>query len=303
MAKGRFDENINKVKRKETSIVVEKPQELMLFLLEKLPNKSRQTIKNMLRDKQIVVDGSPISQFNHPLTIGNMVKVELTKPPEKISMHGLKIIFEDEHLIVIDKKEGMLSIATDKVRDNTAYSILSAHVKSYDARNKIFVIHRLDRETSGIMMFAKSENVQKLVQESWGPTTKKRTYVAVVQGVVEPSAGTYSSYLVESKALIVHSTQNRNFGVFAETHYETIKTNKYFTLLKLNLETGRKNQIRVHMQDIGHSIVGDEKYGATKNPIGRLGLHALSLAFEHPITKELHKFESPIPNSFLSVFK
>ncbi len=302
MAKGKFDENINKVKRKETLFLVEAPQELMLFLIEKLPNKSRQTIKNMLRDKQIVVDGQPISQFNHPLSVGSSVKVELTKPPEKISMHGLKIIFEDEHLIVIDKKEGMLSIATDKVKDNTAYSILSAHVKRYDARNKIFVIHRLDRETSGIMMFAKSENVQKLVQESWGPTTKERTYVAVVQGIMDQKSGSYSSYLVESKALIVHSSQNSNFGVFAETHFETLKANKYFTLLQLHLETGRKNQIRVHMQDIGHPIIGDEKYGATKNPIGRLGLHALSLAFLHPITQELHKFESPIPFAFLGMF-
>jgi 23S rRNA pseudouridine1911/1915/1917 synthase len=293
---------INVVKRKETSFIVQSPQELMLFLVEKLPHKSRQTIKNMLRDKQIVVDGTPISQFNHILQIGNTIKVELTKPPEKIPMHGLKIIFEDEHLIVIDKKEGMLSIGTDKVRDNTAYSILSAHVKRYDPRNKVFVIHRLDKDTSGIMMFAKSQEVQKKVQETWGPTTKERTYVAVVQGALENPEGTFTSYLVESKALIVYSTTDRTKGQYAETHYKTIKANKYFTLLELNLETGRKNQIRVHMQDMGHPIIGDEKYGATKNPIGRLGLHALSLAFEHPITKESLKFESPIPSNFLSVF-
>jgi 23S rRNA pseudouridine1911/1915/1917 synthase len=294
---------ISAIQRKETSLVVEKPQELMAFLIEKLPSKSRNTIKSMLRDKQVVVDGEAISQFNHILEPGNKLTIELSKPPEKISYHGLKIIFEDEHLIVIDKKEGMLSIATDKNKDHTAYSILSEHVKRYSPNNKIFVIHRLDRETSGIMMFAKNPNVQKLVQETWGPTTKERTYVAVIQGVMDHSKGSYSSYLVESKALIVHSSQNKNFGVYAETHYETIKANQYFTLLKLNLETGRKNQIRVHMQDLGHPIIGDEKYGATKNPIGRLGLHALSLAFEHPITKELHKFESPIPTSFLGMFK
>lgn len=303
MKKVNFKQKINDVKRKQTFFTVEKEQELMLFLIEKLENKARNIIKNLLRDKQVLVDGQPIGQYNHILEVGNIVKIELSKPPEKISMHGLKIIFEDEYLIIIDKKEGMLSIATDKNKDSTAYSILSQHVKRYDPRNKIFVIHRLDRETSGIMMFAKSQEVQKLVQETWGPTTKERHYVAVVQGVIDPKNGTYSSYLVESKALIVHSTQNKNFGVFAETHYETIKANQYFSLLKLNLETGRKNQIRVHMQDLGHSIIGDVKYGATKNPIGRLALHALSLAFEHPITKELHKFESPIPTSFLGIVK
>ncbi len=303
MAKSKFKYKINDVKRKETSFSVEKEQELMAFLLEKLQGKGRNIIKNLLRDKQVIVDNQPISQYNHILQIGNRVKIELSKPPEKISMHGLKIIFEDEHLIIIDKKEGMLSIATEKNRDSTAYSILAQHVKRYDPRNKIFVIHRLDRETSGIMMFAKSQEVQKLVQETWGPTTKERQYVAVVQGVLEPKNGTYSSYLVESKALIVHSTQNKNHGIFAQTHYETLKANQYFSLLKLNLETGRKNQIRVHMQDLGHSIIGDVKYGATKNPIGRLGLHAVSLAFEHPITKELHKFESPIPNSFLGIVR
>jgi 23S rRNA pseudouridine1911/1915/1917 synthase len=294
---------ISSVQKKETNLEVEKPMELMSFLIEKLPSKSRNTIKNMLRDKQIVVDGLAISQFNHIVEPGNKITVELSKPPEKISYHGLKIIFEDEYLIVIDKKEGMLSIATNKSKDHTAYSILSDHVKRYDPRNKIFVIHRLDKDTSGIMMFAKSPEVQKQVQETWGPTTKERTYVAVVQGVMPRASGTYSSYLVESKALIVHSSQNKNFGQFAETHYETIKSNNYFSLLKVNLETGRKNQIRVHMQALEHPIVGDEKYGATKNPIGRLGLHALSLAFEHPVTKELLKFESPIPSSFLSAVK
>ena len=149
----------------------------------------------------------------------------------------------------------------------------------------------------------KTLKCKKWYKKVGGPTTKERTYMALVQGVMENKLGTYSSYLVESKALIVHSSQNSKYGDFAVTHFETEKANKFFTLLKVNLETGRKNQIRVHMQDLGHPIVGDEKYGATKNPIGRLGLHALSLAFEHPVTKQLLKFESPIPSSFLSAVR
>jgi 23S rRNA pseudouridine1911/1915/1917 synthase len=303
MNKARFKDKVNEVRRRQTAFDVDTQQELMPFLIEKLKDKSRNTIKNMLRLGQIMVDDATKTQYNFVLEPGNKVVIELDKPPEKVSFHGLKIIFEDEHIIVIDKKEGMLSIGTDKVRDNTAYSIMSAHVKRYNPQNKIFVIHRLDRETSGIMMFAKSPKVQKMVQETWGPTTKERTYIAVVQGSMDLPEGTHASYLVESKALIVYSTNNSQLGQYAETHYETIKANKYFTMLKLNLETGRKNQIRVHMQDLGHPIIGDEKYGATKSPIGRLGLHALSLAFEHPITKQLHKFESPIPTAFLGMFK
>lgn len=303
MNKQNFKRKSQSSKPKEVSFVVDSEAELMTFLIQKLANKSRTIIKNLLRDKQILVDGQPISQYNHALLVGNKVSVALEKPLEKINYHGLKIIFEDEHLIVIDKKEGMLSIATDRVKDNTAYSILSKHVKRFDPRNKIFVIHRLDRETSGIMMFAKSPEVQKAVQETWGPETKERHYVAVVQGVMRPAEGTYSSYLVESKALKMHSTRDETKGVFAQTHYETMKANKYFTMLKVYLETGRKNQIRVHMHDLGFPIVGDEKYGATKNPMGRLGLHAFSLSFQHPVSQEYMSFESEMPEAFMKVVR
>ncbi len=303
MNKQNFKRRAVNNKPKELSFEVAQEQELMTFLIAQMPTKSRNIIKSLLRDKQILVNGQPVSQFNFVLQVQSKVTVGLEKPVEKINYHGLKIIFEDEHLIVIDKKEGMLSIATDRVKDNTAYSILGKHVKRYDPRNKIFVIHRLDRETSGIMMFAKNPEVQRMVQETWGPETKERHYIAVVQGVVKPTEGTYSSYLVESIALKMHSTNNPEKGVFAQTHYETIKSNKYFTMLKVFLETGRKNQIRVHMQDIGYPIIGDEKYGATKNPIGRLGLHAFSLSFEHPITKEHHQFESEIPAAFTKLVR
>jgi 23S rRNA pseudouridine1911/1915/1917 synthase len=196
----------------------------------------------------------------------------------------------------------MLSIATDRREDQTAYSILSRHVKQQSPTHKIFIVHRLDRETSGVMVFAKSEKIQKLLQETWGPTTKERTYLAVVGGVLAQSSGTIVSYLNESKALIVYSSQNPNQGQKAITHYETIQSNKQFSLLKVNLETGRKNQIRVHMQDLGHSVVGDKKYGSNLNPIGRLGLHAWVLGFTHPITKEKMRFETKVPPKFLSLF-
>ena len=188
-------------------------------------------------------------------------------------------------------------MATNKERDRTAYGILSDYVKKENPKNKIFIIHRLDRETSGVMMFAKSEKVQRLMQESWNDTIKERTYVALVEGVPQPPKGTVTSYLKESKALIVYSSQNPDNGQLSITNYTVLKSTADYALLELELETGRKNQIRVHMQDIGHPIAGDSKYGAETNPIGRLGLHAEVLAFE-PM-----KFDAPVPKTFLAMVK
>lgn len=276
--------------------------ELMSFLIAQLPQKNRNNIKTLLRDKQVLVEGRVVTQFNHLLKPNQKVEISGRKARREQKYAGLTILFEDPHLIVIEKQEGILSIATDRREDQTAYSILSSHVKQQSSSNKIFIVHRLDRETSGVMVFAKSEKIQKLLQETWGPTTKERTYLAVVGGVLAEPSGTIISYLNESKALIVYSSQNPNQGQKAITHYETIQSNKQFSLLKVNLETGRKNQIRVHMQDLGHSVVGDKKYGSNLNPIGRLGLHAWILGFTHPITKEKLRFETKVPPKFLSLF-
>ena len=289
--------------RTDLNLTVAEPAELMAFLLTKLPHKNRNNVKSLLRNKQILVDDRVYTQFNHPLQPGQTVTVAANRVPETTQYRGLTILYEDPSLIVINKQAGLLSMATDKERDRTAYGILSDYLKKQDSNNKIFIVHRLDRETSGVMMFAKSEKVQQLMQESWNATTKERTYVALVEGTPEPARGTITSYLRESKALIVYSSQNPDNGQLAITNYGVLKANNGYCLLKLELETGRKNQIRVHMQDIDHPIVGDAKYGATTDPIGRLGLHAEVLAFEHPITGEPMRFDAPIPKSFLSVVK
>ncbi|GAB4017817.1 RluA family pseudouridine synthase [Spirosoma koreense] len=289
--------------RSDTQLTVSEPAQLMSFLVAQLPHKNRNNIKSLLRNKQILIDGKVYTQFNHPLQPGQIVTVAANRAPETTQYRGLTILYEDLYLIVINKQAGLLSMGTDKERDRTAYSILSDYTKKKDPKNKIFIIHRLDRETSGVMMFAKSEKVQRLMQESWNATTKQRTYVALVEGVPEPSRGTITSYLRESKALIVYSSQNPEHGQLSITNYNILKASADYALLELELETGRKNQIRVHMQDIGHPIVGDAKYGATHNPIGRLGLHAQVLAFEHPITGDPMRFDTPVPKSFLSQVK
>lgn len=290
------------IKSDTTQFKVTEETELLVFLLTKITSRSRNDVKVLLRDKQIHVDGQPITQFNHPLKPEQVVEVKWKKAPEEARYRGLTIIFEDQYLIVIEKQAGVLSIATEKQKDNTAYSILSGHVKKQDPRNRIFVVHRLDRETSGLMMFAKSEKIQKLLQESWNATIEERTYLAVVEGYVEKKQDTITSYLVESKALIVYSSKNPEVGQKAITHYEVLKSNKNFSLLKVNLETGRKNQIRVHAKDLGHSVVGDEKYGAKTDPIKRLGLHAWVLAFKHPITGKDLRFETEMPTKFMNLF-
>jgi 23S rRNA pseudouridine1911/1915/1917 synthase len=291
-----------KGKPNDLKFEVEKDTELLFFLLEKMPQKSRNDVKVLLRDKKVFVEGEAISQFNQPLVLGQKVEIRWEKQPEEIKFRGLKIIFEDQYLIVIDKEAGVLSIATEKQKENTAYSILSNYLKKQDPANKIFVVHRLDKDTSGIMMYAKSQKIQKALQENWNDNILERTYLAVVEGIVTKPVGKIISYLTESKALIMYSSQNPDHGQKAITYYEVTKISKKHSLLQVNLETGRKNQIRVHMQDLGHSVIGDEKYGAATNPIKRLGLHAWVLSFNHPLSGETMRFETEVPKVFLGLF-
>lgn len=289
-------------KDKQSHLEVTEQAELMKFLLGAIPSKSRSDIKSLLAHRQISVDNEVITQYNHPLEIGQQVVVNWAKVLIEKQPDGLDIVYEDPDIIIIEKQAGLLSIATATEKEQTAYSILSNHVKKRDPKNKIFVLHRLDRETSGVMMFAKSEKVQQLLQEAWKEAVLERTYVVVVEGAVSKEQGTITSWLTESKAFIMYSSRTPNDGQKAVTHYRLLKKNKHYSLLEVKLETGRKNQIRVHMKDIGHSVIGDKKYGATKHPIGRIGLHAQVLAFKHPITGEVVRYESEIPKVFLNLF-
>jgi 23S rRNA pseudouridine1911/1915/1917 synthase len=222
--------------------------------------------------------------------------IELTHPK-------LKIIFEDQYLIVVEKKEGLLTVSTGKSDETTAFSILKNYVKKASPQNRIYVVHRLDRETSGIIMFAKTREIQLALQENWHRVITRRVYVALVEGKVEKPKDTIVTWLTENeKSLKIHSSNVDNGGQQAVTHYRTLKTNDNFSLLEVELETGRKNQIRVHMQDIGHPIAGDKKYGSEISPIGRMGLHARVLAFIHPMSLENVTFETQVPKKFSSLF-
>jgi len=287
--------------QEDTILEVKESTLLMQFLLQNLKHKSRDNIKSLLRHGQVCVDGKAVSQFNHALRPGHHVVVKRDRLSDMNLSRDLHIVYEDEYIVLIEKQVGLLSVSAGG-EHITAYSILSAYVKQQTPSNKIFVVHRLDRDTSGLMMFAKSENVQRILQKGWHTNISQRTYIALVEGMVEKADGTIRSYLFESKAFVVYSSQDPAKGALAITHFKTMQRNKDFSLLEINLETGKKNQIRVHMQDIGHSIAGDKKYGASVNPIGRLGLHASVLAFTHPITREFLRFESKIPTKFLRLF-
>ncbi|WNQ10360.1 RluA family pseudouridine synthase [Paenibacillus aurantius] len=278
--------------------------ELLAFLLEHVTGSGRNAIKAMLARGQVSVDGRAQTAYNHPLTPGQTVTVSKERIDDAPPFMGLAILHEDEHLIVIRKEAGLLSIAArHEENEITAYNQLMEHVKRAHPKNRIFVVHRLDRDTSGVMMFAKSEEVQQALQTAWRESVEERVYTALVEGIVRKPEGTVSSWLKESKTLRMYSSPYAGDGQHAVTHYKVLQSGNGFSLLEVRLETGRKNQIRVHMQDIGHPIVGDKKYGARSSAIGRLGLHARVLAFLHPVTGERLRFRTDIPKPFLKVFQ
>ncbi len=291
------------MRRKNIDLVVKTASELMNFLIENLDGQSRNNIKALLSHEQIWVNGEMIKQFNSPLKIGDKVTVNFGASREvKVSKtsKGIKILFEDEFIVAVEKDAGMLSMATDKEREKTAYSMLKEYLKGRDSMNKVFIVHRLDRETSGVMIFAKSEEVQQILQTNWNEYVVERKYIALVQGSVTENKGVIKSYLKENAAFVTYSSEtDKDGGKLAITNYLVLKRAKGLTMMEFDIETGRKNQIRVHMKDLGHPIVGDKKYGSTKNPLNRLGLHANTIKFKHPMTGKMMNFLSPVPAIFI----
>ena len=284
---------------KERRVTVKESNTLLPFLLETLSEQSRTSIKGLLGHGQISVNGQVTRQFDTSLRPGDTVGIYYGKRREEWNNPLLKILWEDDDLIVVNKKEGLLSVSTAKVRERTAYHILSDYLKKSDPRNKIFVLHRLDRETSGLMMFAKTCAVQEKMQANWNEMITERTYVAVVEGRPEKDSDLLTTNLQENAEARVYVVAEG--GKEAITRYQVLRTNDKYTLLELNLETGRKNQIRAQMEYIGHPIAGDYKYGAETDPTGRLMLHAQRLYFIHPETGEEMRFDTRIPDSFKSL--
>ena len=283
---------------KYTIYNVNQPAELMEFLMQKMAGISRNKVKALLTNRAVLVDNTITTQYNFPLKPGMKVQISRSKNNREFKNPMLKLVYEDAYLIVVEKKEGLLSVSTDHQKERTAQHILNDYVKRSHRNNRVFVVHRLDRETSGLMMYAKDEMTQHTLRDNWHDIVTDRRYVAIVSGDMERDFGTVESWLTDRKLYVSSSPVDDGQGKYSVTHYKTIKRANGYSLLELDLETGRKNQIRVHMSDLGHPVVGDERYGSDSNPLGRLALHAFKLCFHHPVTGELMEFETPYPATF-----
>lgn len=293
------------------SFMVNRSTELLDFLLNKCKT-SRNNVKNLLARNQVLVNGSVVSQYNFMLVKDDEVKLSkhsvnsglISKKPltEKIRVKlPFKIIYQDDDIIAIDKPAGLLSVESDKETE-CAYAYMLKYFQQKDKNLRPYILHRIDKETSGVLIFAKNPKIHSMLKLHWNENVKLREYYAVVEGKMEKLEGTIVSYLKQNANNLVYSSNDKT-GQKAITHYFVEKSNDNYSLLKVLIDTGRKNQIRVHMHDLKHSIIGDEKYGYTQNPLNRLGLHASKLEFINPITKKLISISAPVPECFKNLLK
>lgn len=275
--------------------IVKENEILIEFLKKMFSNLSKNSVKSLLHNEKVFVNGNMTTKYNYELNIGDVVEIR-----EKIAKN-IDIIYEDKDIIVINKPSGLLTVATEKEKNKTAYHLVMEYLKKKNKNNRIFIIHRLDKDTSGIIMFAKNERAKHLYQDNWNDIVKKRCYYAVIAGKMENKEGTIKSYLKENGNM-VYSVKDRS-GKLAITEYKVLKERKNISLLDINLKTGRKNQIRVHMKENKTPILGDLKYGEKSKLINRLALHAYKLELVNPVTKKLLTFEINMPNEFKMLFK
>ena len=302
-------------RKQDTSFRVEAATELMPFLLSKLGGMTRTSVKQLLSQRRVTVNAGIQTRHDTPIKAGDTVQVLQGRGNIELRHPKLRIIYEDDALIIVEKKNGLLTVPYNpKSSEMTAYSILKEYVKKQSKRNTVHVVHRLDRETSGVLVFAKSPDLQEYMRTYWRQLVSKRTYVALVEGVLDKKEGKITSWLTEdSHTAMVSSSPVDNGGQLAITNYKVLKESSLhsddidlaneYSLVELNLETGRTNQIRVHMASIGHPVLGDRKYGNgnESSPIDRLCLHAKVLEFIHPMTEKKVRFEAPMPKEFTRV--
>ena len=276
------------------------PTALLDFLAQLHPDSSRTTLRQMLQASRVRIDGEVEKDAKRIVAPGEVVDVgqrpqQTNLPPE------LQILHEDNDVIVVLKAHGLLTVATERERETTAQAYLNAYLKEKGGE-RIHVVHRLDRETSGVLVFAKNFEAREKMKEKFAAHDVDRVYIAIVEGRINPPSGTIRSHLRERRDLKMASVDAHPEAKLAVTHYRTIESSARNAMLEVTLETGRKNQIRAHLSEAGHAVVGDQLYGATTNPLGRLGLHAKLLGFDHPTTGKRLAFTVPVPRSFRNLF-
>ncbi len=276
--------------------------ELLPFLFENWPDMKRTRIKQWLKFGSVRVNDHSVTRHDHKLKPGDKITIKVERTPRKAAAPlpaGLEIVHEDDAIIVLHKGAGWLTVATDSGNGRTAYAALTDHVRATDARNRVWIVHRLDRDTSGLIVFAKTEPYKRVLQQNWHRFDK--TYLAIVEGIVKRDSGTLRCHLNEEFSLRVRSVPPGDETREAITHFKVLKRTHNTTLVELKLETGRRHQLRVHLSDMGHPIVGDKPYGAKTDPARRLALHASELRFEHPATNEEMMFELPLPGVLMKL--
>ncbi len=296
-------------KKQDTEFHVNAEEELMPFLLARMGGKTRTGIKSFLSHRQVKLNGTIVTRHDTLLHVGDTVILSGTKGNIELRHPKLRLVYEDDHFIIVEKSRGLLTVPVRQdSKETTAYSILKAYVRRQHPRNNIYVVHRLDRETSGLLVFVKTQQLQEYMRTYWRQIVTTRTYVALVEGIPEKDEDTITTWLTEDKRnAVVYSSPVDDGGDIAITHYKIVKHSDELSLLELHLETGRTNQIRVHMASIGHPVVGDRKYGhaaegQSPSRPDRLCLHARVLEFINPVTEQTLHFETPVPRDFLRVF-
>ena len=283
---------------------VQEKKQLLAFLLEDVPRLSRTKAKSLLKYGQIAVNGKTQKAFDYELRVGSVVSVSQSTKEQARTSARLDILFENDELIVINKPDGLLSVTADGPGEETAHSLVEEYLKTKDSKSKAYVVHRLDQYTSGVLLFAKNNQLRLKLQEKWNELVTTRKYYAIVEGSLEKKQGVIRSWLSEGEGFVMRSSKRQTEGSKeAVTVYEVLQETETLSLLDVSLETGRKNQIRVHMYELGHPVAGDKKYRATSNPLKRLGLHAYKLELRHPGTDEVMCFQTQMPKSFRRVLK
>ena len=286
------------MKESKEIITVENSTTLFDIVKSAKPGISNKTVKNYIKHEMVLVDDKIVTNSSLTLKAGSIVTIFSKK--RVIPKIDLKIIYEDDELIAIDKPSGLLSISNSKEKEITAFRIVSDYIKTYNKYARLFVVHRLDEQTSGVLLFAKNEKIKKELQKRWSELVKLREYICVVKGKT-PEKQDIESYLTMNHFQIVHSTKNKEIGALAITHYERLKYKNTYSLLRVNIDTGRRNQIRVHLSESGFPIVGDKKYGSKSNPIERLALHASCLKLIDPRSNKLLTINAETPSEITSL--
>ena len=292
----------NPRKPQYTFFKVREASELLPYIMQCLDGISRSKAKAIFAGGGVRVDKKNVSQHDFMLQPGMMVEISKQKPRTQFQSKFLKIVYEDAQIIVIEKNIGILSMASTQGQF-CVKTILDDYFRKSRQKCTAHVVHRLDRDTSGLLVYAKTIEAEQILEHNWRQIVTDRRYYALASGEMTQKKGVVESWLKDNKAYITYSSPTDNGGKYALTHFRTLRTGNGYSLVELKLETGRKNQIRVHLQDLGHPVCGDIKYGNGDDPVGRLCLHAYRLDFYHPITNERLHFETPTPKAFLSVFK